>query len=230
MVRDLLGMKSHNLLSGKQYEYLTSQKSITNPSEQKKRISMTVEQSFNTFDIILTSQHIPQEFKDKLFEETKVKNFLKNFTRYDKLNLQSEESNKQSICKTMVTIGLDYFKSRYKKMQMVEKNIEQATNLLHFINSISQDEIHDEEVLKMYKARSRSVRPQLLVAEKDFWVVECKHCYNFSSNAKTEKEAIRNLKHTKYCLYTIDMKKFGVTQKDSIIQRYIIKYPPRDKT
>jgi len=224
-------MKSQHLLSNDQFEYLTSQKSdVPNPSEQRKRISEKVDQIFNTLEIILKSQYISQEFKDESFEQTKVKNFLDNFTRYDTDNLPSEEINKQAICKTMVTRGLEYFKSRYKKMQMVEKNIEQATSLLNIINFLSQEEVYDEEVLKMYKARSRSVRPQLLISEKDFWVVECKHCYNSSSNAKTEKEAIRNLKHTKYCLYTIDMKKFGRTQKDAIIQRYIIKYPPRDKS
>jgi len=222
-------MISHHLLSTAQYQYLTSQKSITNPSEQRKRISVTVEQAFNTFDIILTSQYVSQEFKDELFDETKVRNLLSNFARYDKQNLQSEEANKQTICKLMVTMGLDYFKSRYKKMQMIEKNIEQATSLLNVINFLSQEEVYDDEVLKMYKARSRSVRPQLLIAEKDFWMAECKHCYNFSSNATTEKEAIKNLKHTKHCLYTIDIKKFGGTHKDSVNQRYIIRYPPRDQ-
>jgi len=106
---------SHHLLSAAQYQYLTSQKPITNPSEQRKRISVTVEQAFNTFDMILTSQYVSQEFKDELFEEVKVRNLLSNFARYDKQNLPSEEANKQTICKLMVTMGLDYFKSRYKK-------------------------------------------------------------------------------------------------------------------
>jgi len=223
-------MISHHLLSNDQHEYITSQNSeIPNPSEQRSRISEKVEQALNTFDIILTSQYVSQEYKDELFEETRIRNFLSNFARYDNQNLPSEESNKQSICKTMVSMGLDYFKSRYKKMKMVEKNIEQATSVLSLMSFLSQEEVYDEEVLKMYKARSRSVRPQLLVAEKDFWMVECKHCYNYSSNAKTEKEAIRNLKHTKHCLYTIDMKKHGGTQRDSIIQQYIVRYPPRDQ-
>jgi len=223
-------MISRHLLSNDQHKYITSQNSeIPNPSEQRRRISEKVEQALNTFDIILTSQYVSQEYKDELFEETRIRNFLSNFARYDNQNLPSEESNKQSICKTMVSIGLDYFKSRYKKMKMVEKNIEQATGVLSLMSFLSQEEVYDEEVMKMYKARSRSVRPQLLVAEKDFWMVECKHCYNYSSNAKTEKEAIRNLKHTKHCLYTIDMKKHGGTQRDSIIQQYIVRYPPRDQ-
>jgi len=223
-------MKSRHLLSNDQYEYITSQNSkIPNPSEQRSRISKKVEQALNTFDIILTSQYVSQEYKDELFEETRIRNFLSNFARYDNQNLLSEESNKQTICKTMVSMGLDYFKSRYKKMKMVEKNIEQATSVLSLMSLLSQEQVYDEEVMKMYKARSRSVRPQLLVAEKDFWMVECKHCYNYSSNAKTEKEAIRNLKHTKHCLYTIDMKKHGGTQRDSIIQQYIVRYPPRDQ-
>jgi len=223
-------MKSRHLLSNDQYQYITSQNSkIPNPSEQRSRISEKVEQALNTFDIILTSQYVSQEYKDELFEETRIRNFLSNFARYDNQNLPSEESNKQAICKTMVSIGLDYFKSRYKKMKMVEKNIEQATSVLSLMSFLSQEQVYDEEVMKMYKARSRSVRPQLLVAEKDFWMAECKHCYNYSANAKTEKEAIRNLKHTKHCLYTIDMKKHGGTQRDSIIQQYIVRYEPRDK-
>ena len=223
-------MKSRHLLSNDQYEYITSQNSkIPNPSEQRSRISEKVEQALNTFDIILTSQYVSQEYKDELFEETRIRNFLSNFARYDNQNLLSEESNKQTICKTMVSMGLDYFKSRYKKMKMVEKNIEQATSVLSLMSLLSQEQVYDEEVMKMYKARSRSVRPQLLVAEKDFWMAECKHCYNYSANAKTEKEAIRNLKHTKHCLYTIDMKKHGGTQRDSIIQQYIVRYEPRDK-
>ena len=223
-------MISRHLLSNDQHKYITSQNSeIPNPSEQRRRISEKVEQALNTFDIILTSQYVSQEYKDELFEEARIRNFLSNFARYDNQNLPSEESNKQSICKTMVSIGLDYFKSRYKKMKMVEKNIEQVTSVLSLMSFLSQEEVYDEEVMKMYKARSRSVRPQLLVAEKDFWMVECKHCYNYSSNAKTEKEAIRNLKHTKHCLYTIDMKKHGGTQRDSIIQQYIVRYPPRDQ-
>ncbi len=223
-------MKSRHLLSNDQYKHITSQNSeIPNPSEQRSRISEKVEQALNTFDIILTSQYVSQEFKDELFEDARIRNLLSNFARYDNQNLPSEESNKQSICKTMVSLGLDYFKSRYKKMKMVEKNIEQATSVLSLMSFLSQEQVYDEEVMKMYKARSRSVRPQLLVAEKDFWMAECKHCYNYSSNAKTEKEAIRNLKHTKHCLYTIDMKKHGGTQRDSIIQQYIVRYPPRDQ-
>lgn len=218
------------MLSNDQREYLTSQNpKIPNLSEQRRRIGEKVAQSFSAFDQILTSPYISQEYKDQLFAEPIVKYFLINFSRYDNENTQSEEANKQEICKTMVTIGLDYFKSRYKKIKIIDKNIEQATSLLNMINILSRETIYDEEVMKMYKARSRSVRPQLLVAEKDFWMAECKHCYNYSSNAKTEKEAIRNLKHTKHCLYTIDMKKFGGTQKDAIIQRYIIRYEPRDK-
>ncbi len=223
-------MESHHLLSNDQREYLTSQNpKITNKSEQRRRITEKVAQSFKAFDQILTSPYISQKYKDELFAEPIVKYFLSNFARYDNENLREEEANKQEICKTMVTMGLDYFKSRYKKMKIIDKNIEQATGLLNMINILSQEAIYDDEVMKMYKARQRTVRPQLLVAEKDFWMVECKHCYNYSSNAKTEKEAIRNLKHTKHCLYTIDMKKHGGTQRESIIQQYIIRYPPRDK-
>jgi len=222
-------MISQDLLSNDQRKVITSQtEEIPNPSEQRKRIAEKVEHAFNLFDLILKSPIVSQKYKDDQFEESKVRTFLSNFARYDNQNLPSEEANKQRICKLMVSMGLDYFKSRYKKMQLIAKNVDQATSLLNAIDLISQETMYDDDVMKMYKARSRSVRPQLIIAQKDFWGAECKHCYNTSQNAKTEKEAIRNLKHTKHCLYTIDMKRQGGTHRDTINQQYIIIYPPRD--
>jgi len=223
-------MISQDLLSNDQRKVITSQtEKIPNPSEQRRRITEKVEQAFNTFDLILKSPIVPQKYKDELFEESKVRTFLSNFAGYDNQNLPSEEANKQRISKLMISMGLDYFKSRYKKMKLIAKNVEEATSILEAIDFISQETIYDDDIMKMYKTRSRSVRPQLIFAQKDFWVAECKHCYNTTQNAKTEKEAIRNLKHTKHCLYTIDMKRQGGTHRDTINQQYIITYPPRDK-
>ena len=222
-------MKSHHLLSPTQYQYLTSQDSITNPSEHRKRISLEVEKAFNTFDMILTSQYVSQEFKDKWFDVSTVEKFLDNFTRFDKQNSPSEEMIKQAICKIMITKGLDYFKGRYGEMELIKENIKQATSLVSAIEFLSNQEQYDNEAMEMYRVRSRSVRPNFLVAEKDFWVSECKFCFNSTSHAKTKKEAIKNLRHTKGCLFTKDVKKQGGRHKDYAIQRYIIIYPPRDK-
>jgi len=224
-------MKSHNLLSGEQYEYLTSQKSITNPSEQKKRISVTTEQAFKSFDIILTSQRVSQEFKDKLFSVEKLTSFLANFTRYNNLNSIQEEANNQEICKMIVKKGLLYFQDRYKGTELIKDNIKQANSLLNAITFLTSSEISEKGDMEFYRARKRSTVPQLVVSEKDYWKAECKYCFNISiPNSNTKDESIRNLKHTKSCRYTKAIKERDTNDIKDIIQRYIIIYPPSEKT
>ena len=58
-------MVSQHLLSKEQFEYFTSQKgTITNLSENKRRIAEKVEQALNTMKIILDSKKIDQQLKD----------------------------------------------------------------------------------------------------------------------------------------------------------------------
>ena len=75
-------MASHYLLSEEQYRYITSQKDITNPSEQKKRISNSINDAFKTFDVILSS-NTSHEFVDELFDEKKLKNFFEILIKYN---------------------------------------------------------------------------------------------------------------------------------------------------
>jgi len=223
-------MKSHHLLSPDQHQYLTSQIDISNPSEQRGRIEEKVNQAFETFDIIWYSDIITQDYKDKLFSVEKLTNFLSDFTRYDNQNSALEEENKQEICKKMVEMGLSYFQSRYKGMEMIKDNIKQANSLLNAITFLTSSEISEKGDMEFYRARKRSIEPQLIVAEKDFWTAECKFCFNYSiPHANTKHGAINNLKHTKTCRYTKSKKLRGSRNIDDIVQRYIITYPPSEK-
>jgi len=223
-------MKSHHLLSNDQYLYLTSQTDVPNPSEQRGRIEEKVNQAFATFDIILFSDIITQDYKDKLFSVEKLTTFLDDFTRYDNQNLEQQEANKQEICKMMVKKGLSYFQDRYKGMELIKDNLKQANSLLSAIAFLTSSEIAEKGDMEFYRARQRSTVPQLVVAEKDFWIAECKYCFNISiPHSNTKNGAIKNLKHTKACRYTKAIKKRGRSDIKDLIQRYIITYPPSEK-
>lgn len=223
-------MVSQYPLSKAQEEYLTSQNyTYTNPSHQRGLISKKIDTAFKLFDMTLSSQHLKQEFKDKWFDVSKVEKFLDQFIRYDKQNSASEEINKQAICKIMMTKGLQYFKDRYGEIELIKENIKQATRLIHALEALSNQEIYDSESMEMYRARKRTTRPQIPITSKHFWYVECKYCFNTTTpTVKTEKEAMKNLRHAKGCLYTKDIKK-GDVEKDIAIKRYIVTYPPKDK-
>ncbi len=223
-------MKSHHLLSNDQHLYLTSQTDVPNPSEQRGRIEEKVNQAFATFDIILFSDIITQDYKDKLFSVEKLTTFLDDFTRYDNQNLEQQEANKQEICKMMVKKGLSYFQDRYKGMELIKDNLKQANSLLSAIAFLTSSDIAEKGDMEFYRARKRSSVPQLVVAEKDFWIAECKYCFNISiPHSNTKYGAIKNLKHTKACRFTKAIKKRGAKDNNDIIQRYIITYPPSEK-
>jgi len=80
-------MASHYLLSNEQYRYITSQKDIVNPSEQRRRISNTIDNAFKTFDVILTSFGAPKEFVDELFDNKKLKSFFEILIKYNSDNI-----------------------------------------------------------------------------------------------------------------------------------------------
>jgi len=223
-------MRSQHLLSNDQYQYLTSQTDISNPSEQRGRIEEKVNQAFATFDIIWYSEIITQDYKDELFSIEKLTNFLDNFTRFDNQNSVLEEANKQEISKMMVEKGLSYFQGRYKGMEMIKDNLKQANSLLNAITFLTSSEIAEKGDMEFYRSRKRSIEPQLIVAEKDFWLAECKFCFNVSiPHANTKHGAINNLKHTKACRYKKMKKLRGSRDIDDIVQRYIITYPPSEK-
>jgi len=222
-------MKSRHLLSNDQYSYITSQGKVTNPSEQRKRIAEKIEQAFNTFDIILTEESVPQKFIDELFPSGRINKFLPYLIRYNQENLLQDEKNKQDIARQVINSGFSYFEDRYKETFLIKKQIEDMDGLLRSLDYISSVQQSDNEAMELYRTRARSKKPPNIVPEKDFWIAECIYCFNFSYGTnKTEKEAIKNLRHQKGCAFLKDVKKFDGRHKDLEIWRYIRTIPPRD--
>jgi len=223
-------MKSQHMLSSEQYLYITSQTDIINPSEQKKRISKKIDQAFETFKIILNSKDPPSNFINEVFESEKIRQFLDRLMRYDKEDSFAEDDNKQTIAREMIRNGFAYFQSKYDKASYLGGEIEKINSLLMEIESLSQSEKYRSESMEMYKARSRAITPPQIVPEKDFWIAECMFCFRYSLGlSKTEKDAIKNITHSKGCMYTKAIKKSSSKNKDMENWQYIRTIAPRDK-
>ena len=222
-------MESQHLLSSEQYSYISSQTEISNPSEQRKRISKKIDQAFKTFEIIITSKDPPPNFVNEIFESNKIRQFLDLLTRYEVEDSFSEDDNKQAIAREMISNGFAYFQRKYEKTNYIKNEIERINTLLIELDSFSQAEKYRSESMEMYKARSRAITPPQIVPSKDYWNAECIYCFRFSLGInKTEKEAIKNLKHSKGCMYLKDIKKVSSQNKDMENWRYIRTIPPRD--
>ncbi len=222
-------MESHQLLSSEQYSYITSQTEISNPSEQKKRISKKIDQAFKTFEIILKSKNLPQNFINEVFESDKIRLFLDRLMRYDGEDSFAEDDNKQTIAREMIRSGFSYFQSKYEKTNYLSSEIEKINNLLTEIDSFSQTEKYHSEIMEMYTARSRAITPPIIVPSKDHWNAVCIFCFAYALGVnKTEKEAIKNISHRKGCMCPKDVKKSSSRNKDKEILRYIKIIPPLD--
>jgi len=223
-------MKSQHMLSLDQYLYITSQTEITNPSEQKKRISKKIDQAFETFKIILNSKDPPLNFINEVFESEKIRQFLDRLMRYDKEDSFAEDDNKQTIAREMIRNGFAYFQSKYDKASYLGGEIEKINSLLMEIESLSQSEKYRSESMEMYKARSRAITPPQIIPDKDYWNAECIFCFRYSLGLnKTEKDAIKNIKHSKGCMYTKAIKRSHDKNKDIENWQYIRTIHPRDE-
>jgi len=222
-------MKSRHLLSNDQHTYITSQNDVINPSEQRRRISSTIEQAFNTFDIILTSDIVPRTFVEELFNHERMRPFLDILIRYEPQSMIAEEANKQKIARDMIQLGFRYFQSRYKKTSYLKKQIDEINSLLSELDFLSKVQQDENEAMEMYRARSKIKKPPQIVPSKDRWMAECIYCFSYSSGIdKTEKDAIKKIRHSKGCMFLKDVKRFKGTHKDMEIWRYIRTIAPRD--
>jgi len=223
-------MESHHLLSPDQFQYIKSQNSdIPNKSENLKRIASKIDAAFETFDLILHSDTLPQEFKDKVFDEEKMRKFLLKFSLYNRTLPLSEESNKQKISKQMISLGLHYFEARYKETTFLNKRIGEINSLLNDIDFLTLREQQENEAMAMYRARKK-LRSPPTIEPGPFWSAVCMWCFNYSlSTNKTKEDAIKNLRHEKHCTYKTENKRFGKRHKKQIDDQYLKIIPPKKK-
>ena len=217
------------MLSNAQRDYITSQTEISNPSEQRKRISEKIDQCFNTFDVILTSQTPSQSFVDELFNDNRIHGFHTMLVRYDHENMLADEANKQRIARDMIQLGFAYFRDRYREVSHLKKQIDDIQSLLQELDFLSEQQIAEKENMELYRARVRAMDPPNIVPEKDFWIAECIYCYAYSLGlSKNENDAIKNIRHRKGCKYPKAKRRFGGRHDELLTWQYIRTFPPRD--
>ena len=222
-------MEYHPLLSNDEYFYIISQKSKLHPnfnkSQMRKRIKDKVEKTFKTFESIYISNELDQKYKDDLFSAEKMKRFVEVFTNYDKTN---PVSNEQAIASALVQVGFRYHQRRYEPIPFITDEIQKIEGLLRVLEFQSRMEEQETEGMKLYRLRGKASKPPIVIAEKDFWLASCVHCYSVSSpHNKTEKEALKNIRHEKGCSFLTDIKS-GRKNKEFTKEQYIRIYPPRD--
>lgn len=225
-------MESHHLLSSGQYSYITSQiDEIPNKSENLKRVSKKIEQAFKTFDLIIGSDKLDQEYKNKVFPDEKIIYFIDYLLRYNPQNPSALEENKQAIAKDMIKIGFTYFQERYKATTYLKKQIDDIQSLLDELNFLSQTQQAESEGMELYRLRKRSILPPITSPEKDDWLAECIHCYRKSLGVnRTESEAVKNIRHEKKCAYTREVNRHDGRHKKSVTLQFIRTFPPSKKS
>lgn len=142
---------SHNTLSKAQITFLKSQKSnITNKSENLKRIEGKVEGSFEMFDMILKSNQIDQNYKDKIFPRAQVSEFLKYLTYYAHNSIELEQ-NKLEIVNEMIKLGLLYYRLRFKKTRILRSKIGEFQDFMTMLQEFTAEDIQENKLQKRQK-------------------------------------------------------------------------------
>ena len=223
-------MISHHLLSNDQFQYLTSQNSkISNPSEQRKRISEKVDQIFETLKIILKSKNITQEFKDNLFVPHKISYFINSLTQYDSENTNAQESNKQQIIIDLMQKVMAYYQSRYKETRFISRRMNEINELAQDLEDLSREDQREDEATIMYKTRRLST-PPLLTQEKYDWTALCMFCFSYSSMGKKKDDSIKHIRHAKNCSFHREWKRFSKKDKERVLEQFFKTIPPKNKT
>ena len=141
-----------------------------------------------------------QAYKDKVFPQKMIQDFLRNFTSYDYNHTDVEEQVKQQISTNSLRDGLSYIESRFKNIQLVQKQLIEFKELLNMIEELSTIKVEERNAIEFYKTRSLRTLPPDLQAQESFYVVMCRICWNHYSGLD-KKQAISHIRHSKQCLY-----------------------------
>jgi len=221
-------MVSQDMLADAQRDYLTSQNSkITNVSEQRNRITEKVDKIFNTLRIIINSEIIDQEFKDKLFTTQKVTAFIDNLTQYDAESTATQEKNKQAIIIDLMNQSLTYFQSRYKEV-FIKKEIKNFEQFAKDIVELTESKIAETRAQELYKTR-KSLMPPLLYPARDTWTAMCDECHAYTTLGKNEDDAMKRVRHSKNCSIHKEKKLLGEDETERIKIQYYKITPPKKK-
>ena len=215
-------MESQYLLANEMIQYLKSQiPKTSNDSENRKRMIKVVKKIFNTLPIILDSKRINQDLKDSMFKSKELRGLIDGLTRHDPDNPTSQEVNKQEIILYMIEQVIDYYRSRYQDDKIVIKRIEEFQTLAQDLHERVKIEEEDTEASMMYKIRGKMPYPPVVYREMHYHTALCKQCFKYSLLGNTKEDAIKKIRHVKYCSYHTEWKRFGKTDKERVITQFI---------
>jgi len=156
---------SHNLLSDKQYDLLTSQNSeIKGISEQKSRIIEKADRMMTTLRIIMRSQNIDQQYKDEIFSKEKITSLINNLMSYDNEATALQEKNKQEIALDLMDQSLRYFQDRYKEI-FIRRVIKEFESFAKDIREFTNKQIDETRAQELHKTR-QSLQPPFTIPLK----------------------------------------------------------------
>jgi hypothetical protein len=192
------------MLSNNQYFYLTSQLDKLSPAfnkpQDRKRIGITVQKAFKTFDIIMNSKAMDQKQKNKYFSQEMVSGFLHHLIFYDASNSLSEENHKQSIAHRMISSGLSYYEQRYAKAAFFSQKIKEVRQLLEGLESLTRVEEQEDKAMQFYRMRKKFEVPPRLKPVPYKWQAICMICWNYTAG-NNKLESMKSIRHDIKCPY-----------------------------
>jgi len=223
-------MVSHYTLSPDQVRYLKSQKAtITNLSENKRRMAEHVGKLFNTMSLLLETKKLDQQWKDMVFNPTRVSFLINSLTQHNPQNHIAEEVNKQAIILHMIEQVLAYYLSRYKDDKIIINKIMEFQTLAQDLQERAKTEKEESEASMMYKVRGKMPYPPYVERQKHDHTALCKQCFGYTLIGKTKDEAIKNIRHAKYCSFKTEWKRFSKTDKERVITQFFETQKPLKK-
>ena len=221
-------MTSHSMLSPEAYFYVTSQKGKYNQNhtpELRKRMKTLFEGILlHTFEPVLQSNELTQEFKNELFYHERVKDFLTDLVAFDPENTTPEEQNKLFIIQDMLRLSLAYLQQRFKEVSFVEDKINELKTLIDGLTELANKHSSEEQALKFYKLRASMKLPPTIKPQMNTIIAMCRICWDYYSapiNRRkfdiVKKQALKGIRHRKHCL----------NDKNQVERCIEIIYPPR---
>jgi len=225
----MIYMVSRYTLSPDQVRYLTSQKAtITNLSENKRRMALHVGKIFNTLSLLLETKKLTQNWKDLVINPTRVSILINSLTQHNPQNTNAQEVNKQEIVLHLIEPVLAYYHSRYKDQKIIIKEIEKFQTLANDLKETAENEKREEEATIMYRTRLLP-NPPLIDIQKHDWTALCMQCFSYSLLGKKKEDAIKNIRHAKNCSFHKEWKRFGKKDKERVVEQFFKTTKPTKK-
>jgi len=220
---------SRYTLSPDQVKYLKSQKAtISNLSENKRRMAEHIGKLFNTLSLVLETKKLSQQWKDMVFNPTKISFLISSLTQHNPQNTNAQELYRQEIILHLIEPVLEYYRSRYKDQKIVIREIEKFQTLAIDLKETAESEKREEEATIMYRTRNLPT-PPLITIQKNDWTALCKQCFSYSLLGKKEEDAIKNIRHAVNCSFHKEWKRFKKTDKERVIRQFFETTKPTKK-